>query len=79
MAGLVIWSDEAERTLLELPAGEADQIFAAVERMAATGRGFVRNMLDGSNTLGLYVGRQIVLFSRDPDRTIRVLKLKART
>jgi hypothetical protein len=75
----VVWSDEAERALLQLPADEADHIFAAVERMAATDRGFVRKMLDGSNTLGLYVGRQIVLFARDPDRTIRVLKLKART
>jgi hypothetical protein len=74
----VFWSDEAESALLQLPIEEADQVFAAVERVAATGRGFVRRMLDGSNTMGLYVGRQTVLFVRDEDGAIRVLKFKTR-
>ena len=74
----VVWNTEAEAALLLLPNDEAETIYVAVERMAASGRGFVRDMLDESHTLGLYVARHVVLFERDPDGTIRILKLRSR-
>jgi hypothetical protein len=48
-----VWSDVAEASLLELPPSEAMGIFEAVEKMVTLRRGFVRDMLDGTGTLGL--------------------------
>jgi hypothetical protein len=68
----IVWSDEAERVLIQIPPNEAEAILDATEQVAATGRGFVRNMLDGFGTLGLYVGGYVVLFLVDDDGDLRV-------
>jgi hypothetical protein len=75
----VVWSDEAELFLLSAPIRDAEEILDAVERMASSGRGFVRNMLDGAGTLCLYVGRHIVLFVIDEEGTIQVRRVRARS
>lgn len=74
----VVWSDEAERFLLAAPVRDAEEILDAVERMSLAGRGFVRNMLDGAGTLGLYVGRYVVLFVIDGAGVIQVRRVRAR-
>jgi hypothetical protein len=56
---------------------DAEIVFDAVELLATTGRGFVRDMLDGSGTLALYVGSHIALFERSAD-VMRVLKVRRR-
>jgi hypothetical protein len=75
----VVWSAEAELFLFSAPLVDAEEILDSVERMAATGRGFVRNMLDGAGTLALYVGRYVVLFVVDDAGTIQVRKVRLRT
>lgn len=72
------WSAESERFLLALAPDDADEILDAVERFASTGRGFVRNMLDGHGTFGLYLERYLVLFFRDEDLALRVLRVRRR-
>jgi uncharacterized protein (AIM24 family) len=74
----VIWSATAESFLLTATPMDAEFVFDAVEQMATSRRGFVRNMLDGEGTLGLYVGRFIVLFTVDNKGTIRIDAVQAR-
>ena len=45
--------------------------------MHATGRGFVRDMLDG-DTLALYTGVFIVLFVRYDDGGLEIIKVRRR-
>lgn len=71
------WSSEAEATLLTMPPSDAETVFDAVELTALTGRGFVRDMLDGAGTHALYVGNYIAFFVRDA-KVVRVLRVRAR-
>jgi hypothetical protein len=74
----VVWSDEAERFLLGAPVDEAEEILAAVERMAGTGHGFVRQMVDAEGTLGLYVRGCVVLFLVHDDGGIEIRRVRRR-
>lgn len=75
----IVWSDEAEMFLLAAPVNEGEEILAAVEEMAATGRGFVRQMLDGAGTLGLYVGMYVVLFVVRDEDVIEIRRVRKRS
>lgn len=74
----VIWTADAERFLLELDIATAERILEAVERMARTGRGFVRDMLDGRGTRGLYVGEFVVLFVIAGSEVVRIQSVQSR-
>lgn len=74
----VEWSKEAESFLLAAPVRDAEEILASVERMARTGRGFVRNMLDGSDTLALYLRAHVVYFVVGDSGRIHVLRVSNR-
>jgi hypothetical protein len=74
----IVWSDVAEAFLLAAPPSEAERIVAAVETWSTTHRGFVRQMLDGSGTLGLYLPGFRVLFVREEDGGIRVDSVRRR-
>jgi hypothetical protein len=78
MARVVVWSDEAERFLLSLPGADAEKILRAVEQMAATGRGFIRDMLDGAGTWGLNLDRYVALFVIDGQGALQVRRVRAR-
>ncbi|MBX3191458.1 MAG: hypothetical protein KF819_30970 [Labilithrix sp.] len=56
----------------------AERIFAAVEEMSTARRGFVRRMLDGAGTLGLYLPAHVVLFHLDAEGTIHVDMIRDR-
>ena len=49
----VVWSAAAEGALLQMPTDEARAVLDAVEELETSGRGFVRDMLDGDGTHGL--------------------------
>ena len=63
--GGVIWTSDAERDLLAMPPSEAERVLDEVESFATTGRGFVRQMLDGSYYQRLYVERYYIVFDFD--------------
>jgi hypothetical protein len=46
--------------------------------MAVRHRGFVRSMLDGQGTFGLYLAGYVVLFRVQKDGTIRVGEIRQR-
>ena len=75
----VVWSTDAESFLLTASPTDAERIFNAVEEMSTAHRGFVRNMLDGEGTLGLYVSEFIVLFTVDEEGTIRIDQIRERS
>jgi len=58
----VIWTSDAARDLLAMPPSEAERVLDDVERFAATGRGFVRLMLEGSSHQRLYLETHYVVF-----------------
>ena len=75
---MIVWSAEAERTLLTIRPIDATSILNAVEVMERSGRGFVRNMLDEVGTLGLYVGEYVVLFVIDEQDVMHVRRVRKR-
>ncbi len=72
------WSAESERFLLALDVDDAEMLLDEVERFTKSGRGFVRQMLDGYGTFGLYVSSYVVLFVRDAGGDIQVLSIRHR-
>lgn len=72
------WSADSERFLLALDVDDAEMLLDAMERFATSGRGFVRAMLDGHGTFGLYVSSYVVLFVREAAGDIRVLSIRRR-
>jgi len=72
------WSADSERFLLALDVDDAEMLLDAMERFTTSGRGFVRQMLDGHGTFGLYVSNYVVLFVRDAVGDIQVLSIRRR-
>ena len=73
----ITWSDEAEQSLLGMTPSDADAVFTAVEQLATTRRGFVRDMLDGTGVHGVYVGAYVVLFKLIGE-TLTVIRVRRR-
>jgi len=72
----VVWSDDAERDLLAMPPFEAERTLDAVDGFVATGRGFLRVLLDGSDERRLYLTEYCVHMSFDGSqfRVLRALR-----
>lgn len=68
----------SERFLLALDVDDAEMLLDAMERFTTSGLGFVREMLDGHGTFGLYVSTYVVLFVRDAAGDMRVLNIRRR-